>query len=91
MGGAVDLWMSLKSNAAVASMKGAGILRVRLPSSGPYSPKLPGKGEGRMLRTAAAKILWVGRAVATMFGLALVSLLAMTSTPAEAATTRSIR
>ena len=39
MGSAVDPWMSLKSNAAVASLKGAGILRARLSSSSPYSPK----------------------------------------------------
>jgi hypothetical protein len=39
MGGAVDPWMSLKSNAADASLKGAGIQRTRLPSSSPYSPE----------------------------------------------------
>ena len=35
MGGAVDPWMSLKSNVAVASLKGAGSLVSRLPSSSP--------------------------------------------------------
>jgi TolB protein len=38
-----------------------------------------------MLRTAAAKIAWVGRTAAMVFCLALVSLPAITSTPAEAA------